>query len=136
MSPSCPSLTLTTDASKRGWGGSPAGSAHIRALVPESACHHINVLELWAVQLTLRCLTHLVQGQFVTIQLDNIIVVQYLNKQGRTRSPFLCQEIASVLVWCERRHIRLRGEDVPGADNLIVDALSRGGPQLAATKCA
>ena len=85
--PPISNLTLTTDASKRGWGAHLLGHHVSGRWSMSQARHHINVLELWAVHLALRHLTSLVQGQFVTVQSDNMTVVQYLNKQGGTRSP-------------------------------------------------
>jgi hypothetical protein len=39
-----------------------------------------------------------------------------------------------LLAWCESRHISLLGENLPGEDNQLADALSRGGVQSSAFK--
>ena len=132
--PRCPSLTLTTDASKKGWGAHLLGHRLSGFWSPFQARHHINVLELWAVHLALRGLSFLVKGQCVMVRSDNMTVVSYLNKQGGTRSPSLCRETVSLLCWCEKRQIELKAEHVPGLENHLADALSRGGPQSISAK--
>ncbi len=127
--PPTPSLILTTDASKVGWGAHLL-ERHLSGLwSPHQAQYHINILELWAVHLALRQLGPRVKGRFILVRTDNMSVVAYLNKEGGTRSPSLCQQVIRLLTWCQERGIRLRGEHVPGVDNLVADALSRGGPQ-------
>ncbi len=124
-----PMDTLTTDASKRGWG------AHFRSIRMAGrwsrvqARFHINLLELWAVFLALRFLGPRVRGLPITVRCDNMTVVTYLNKEGGTRSPLLCKETIKLLLWCHKRGISLHAEHLPGVDNTIADALSRLGSQ-------
>ena len=96
--------------------------------------YHINILELRAVFLTLRRLLHVVRGRLVLVRTDNTAVAAYLNRQGGTRSPSLCREVIRLLAWCESREISLMGEHVPGVDNQVADALSRGVVQPTASR--
>ena len=83
---------LTTDASKRGYGG------HLENLICQGTWSvqqktlHINCLELEAVYLSVQHFLPQLRGQNVLIRSDNTTVVQYINKQGGTRSPRLCYQ--------------------------------------------
>lgn len=121
-----PNVVITTDASKFGWG------AHLLDIQvsgvwsrSQRRCH-INLLELWAVFLALRRFRRQVIGQSVLVRSDNISVVTYLNRQGGTHSPSLCKQVVFLLAWCETRSIFLKGVHVPGVENVLADALSRG----------
>ena len=50
---------------------------------------HMNVLELWAVHLTLLHLEQEIFGQTVLIEFDNMATVLYINKQGEIVSKTL-----------------------------------------------
>ena len=129
-----PTRTLTTDASKKGWGSHMLHYRLSGVWSPFQSKLHINILELRAVFLSLRRLLHLVRGETVLVRTDNMAVATYLNKQGGTRSPSLCKELIRLLQWCETKEISLIGEHLPGEDNQIADALSRGGVQSSTSK--
>ena len=119
------SSTLTTDASKTGWGAhfkdiqlSGTWSANI-------ARHHINILELSAIHLALKKLLPRLQNKMVTVCCDNMSVVSYINKGGGTRSRFLCLQVVKLLKWCLRHHITLHAIHLLGEDNVLADSLSR-----------
>ena len=57
---------------------------------------------------------------------DNFTVVQYVNRQGGTRSATLCCLTWSLLQWCEQNGIRLSARHLAGESNSLADALSRG----------
>lgn len=48
LSPALPSVAITTDASRSGWGAS-WGANHLAGCWPQLVCDHINVLELRAI---------------------------------------------------------------------------------------
>ncbi len=128
--PAIPSSTLTTDASKAGWG------AHWRNIQLSGtwsrsiARHHINSLELWAIHLALRRLRKHVKGQTVLVRCDNMSVVMYINRNGGVRSQTLCLQTVRLLQWCHRHEITLRAAHLPGAENKLADALSRKASQI------
>ena len=129
--PGCPftsrasSCTLTTDASKTGWGGHFRDIQMSGLWTTNVAKNHINTLELWAVHLALRRIRHLVKGHKVTVECDNMTVVSYLNRQGGTKSRTLCTQTLQVLRWCQRHDIEILAVHLPGEDNTLADALSR-----------
>ena len=123
--PTPPTLTLTTDASKQGWGAHLLHHRLSGLWSHAQARYHSNVLELWAVHLALRQLRPLVRGKKVAVRSDNMTVVCYVNKQGGTRSVLLCKEVTKLLRWCRRWDISIVASHVPGMDNTLADALSR-----------
>ena len=125
-----PSSTLTTDASKAGWGAHWRNIQLSGTWSPSLAQHHINLLELWAIHLALRRLRRHLRGQTVLIKCDNMSVVMYINKQGGVRSRSLCLQTVRLLQWCHRHDIVLRAAHLPGAENKLADALSRKSSQI------
>ena len=123
--PALADFTLTTDASKQGWGAHLLSYRLSGLWSATQARRHINVLELWAVFLPLRRLRHLVRGKKVAVRSDNQTVVSYINKQGGTKSPSLCLEVCKLLTWCRRWDISLIASFLPGQDNTLADRLSR-----------
>ena len=127
-----PSITLTSDASKSGWG------AHLLTLrtagrwSAAQSRRHINVLDLWAIFLALHLWVPWLKGKTVLVRCDNLTVVTYINKEGGTRSPSLCRETLKLLKWCKDWDITLVACHVPGVDNVLADALSRRGTQIKA----
>ena len=124
FAPLPPASTLTTDASKAGWG------AHWRDIQLSGtwsplAKKHINLLELWAIHLALRRLRHHLKGTTVLVKCDNMSVVMYINKRGGVRSRSLCLQTILLLKWCQRYQITLQAAHLPGAENKLADALSR-----------
>ena len=67
-----------------------------------------------------------VAGRSVLVQSDNTTVVAYINRQGGTRSPQLCYLSWEMFHWLIRNKVDLRATHVPGVENSLADALSRG----------
>ena len=120
-----PSSTLTTDASKSGWGAH-WGKIQMSGIWPKAlAKKHINLLELWAIHLALRKLKNHLRNQTVLIRCDNMSVVMYINKRGGVRSRELCLQTVQLLYWCDRHQISIQAAHIPGAENKLADSLSR-----------
>lgn len=122
-----PTWTIETDASLFGWGASLRESAIFASgqWSAEEKKLHINLLELKAVEEALRQWEDVVKGCLVLVRSDNTTTVQYLNRQGGTRSPSLAMSTFRLLMWCRERQITVRAEHIPGRLNLVPDALSR-----------
>jgi len=124
--PALPDCTITTDASKAGWGAAwdarrVAGTWNIT-----EASLHINILEMKAVLLALREWAPLLRGRTVALLADNKTVVAYLTKEGGTRSDSLmavCRQVFGIL---DRWNVSLRPAYLKGIANTAADALSRG----------
>ena len=61
---------------------------------------HISWLELQVVWLTLKHFLPQSGGAALEVLSDNATTVAYINKEGRTLSPFLCQLAFQVSTWC------------------------------------
>ncbi|CAC5406579.1 unnamed protein product [Mytilus coruscus] len=83
-------ITITTDASKTGYGGVMDKKIFQGEWSVSESKKHINYLELEAVVLTIKHFLNYLIGKSVLIRSDNTTVVQYINKQGGTKSPQLC----------------------------------------------
>lgn len=125
LEPWGPSILVFTDASHFGWGGHVGEVTARGHWSPEEKKAHINLLEMWAVDRTLRELSHLLAGQHVALATDNTTVLAYLKNQGGTRSPSLSQAAARILFWCRRMRIKLSVRHLAGKRNVLADALSR-----------
>ena len=126
FSPPPSTLTLTTDASRSGWGA-VLPPHHVSGLwSSQDSLLHINSLELRAVFLALQNLEPHVLDRSILVLSDNTTVVAYINHQGGTHSPSLCRLALDLWHWCLQRRIHLSASHIPGEDNLLADFLSRG----------
>ena len=91
------SITVTTDASRLGWGGHCLGNAAFGDWPRADTLSHINVLEFLAVLLSLRSFLPLLRRRTVLIRTDNVTVAAYINKQGGTHSTRL--NALAALLW-------------------------------------
>ncbi|XP_064415368.1 mitochondrial import receptor subunit TOM5 homolog isoform X4 [Latimeria chalumnae] len=123
--PEEPSWILTTDASLRGWEAFLGGKMVQGLWSKEESNLHINLLELRAVRLPLASLLSKVRGSMVLLRTDTTTVVSYINKQGGTKSPSLCQETELLWNWALSHQVRLRAVHLAGKDNILADAVSR-----------
>ena len=64
-------ITITSDASKQGWGAATNDSSTEGLWTAEEAKEHINFLEMLAVFFALKSLSTLVHGKHVKVMVDN-----------------------------------------------------------------
>ena len=122
-----PSIVVTTDASKKGWGAVMMGQeAAGQWSLDESEQQHINVLELKAGLFGLKSLCKNMKDTAIMLRMDNSTAVAYVNKMGGSKSEacdFVAKEIWN---WGIERNIWLTASHIPGINNGIADGLSRG----------
>lgn len=82
-------VTITMDASLRGWGSKIMDRAVNSVWSQKMSRLYINVLELQANFLVLKHLLHHRKGRHVLVKSDNLEVVAYINRQGETQSQQL-----------------------------------------------
>ena len=100
-------LTLFSDASLEGWGGTDGTSNVGGRWTDDGSPVHINVLELHAAKLTLLALAPSVSHSHICLMLDNTTAAAYIDKMGGLHSP-TCSEIAlSIWHWAKDRNIWL-----------------------------
>lgn len=127
-----------TDASLTGANGSPCIGAwlhggyfsfsyqELRAMfddVPEVS-DDINVWELYAVVVCCRLYKDYLAGKHWRVRSDNTAVVGWLMK-GAARSPQVSKWLCEMMSLCLSFGFRLTAKHIPGAANLMADALSR-----------
>ena len=120
------SKIITTDASKQGYGGHMESQLFQGTWSMRESRMHINWLELKAVYLTLRHFLPQLKGYTVLIRSDNTTVVQYIAKEGGTRSPRLCYLTWDIWQLARANNIILKSAHVAGVLNVLADRLSRG----------
>ena len=128
-----PELVVTTDASTEGWGGHSLLEGEHKLFSglwsqKERRLCHINLLELRAIKLTLLRLAPYLTGRVVKLECDNTTAVNYVNKQGGTRSATLCREAVELHHWLFDRDISVVAVHRPGVNNELADFLSRNRP--------
>jgi ribonuclease HI len=117
--------TLQTDASMSGWGAC-LGTQIVQGIWSDSQKRlHINCLEMEAVFLALKKFIHVLRGQKVLIRTDNTTVVQYVNKQGGTKSPSLCIQVWNLWQFAIENKVQLKAAHIAGNLNILPDQLSR-----------
>ena len=125
ISPPLPTVWLTSDASKTGWGGSFENNLQASGFWAQLDKElGINCLELMAGLYTLQSFEELVSGEIAALGMDNTTAVSYINKQGGGVQHLntITQRIWN---WCLQRDIYVRAYYLPGTENTTADTLSR-----------
>ena len=126
--PFCPeasSKILTTDASKQGYGGHLENHICQGTWSKEEQKMHINHLELKAVHLSFQKFLPHLKGHSVLVRSVNTTVVQYLNRQGGTKSPQLCLLTWNLLQLAIKNNVTIKAAHIIGRLNVLADSLSR-----------
>ncbi|WAQ94142.1 hypothetical protein MAR_006613 [Mya arenaria] len=120
-----PVISLTTDASSKGWGAVCEDNSGQWTIAEASFKDNINYLELNAVLLGLKAYTLCLRENHVRVRVDNSTAVAYINHMGGggggTRSK-QCNDIArGIWEYAYQHNIWLTAEHVPGKDNYLAD---------------
>lgn len=118
-------IVMTTDASNKGYGGHVNGQMFQGTWSEKEKNLHINCLEMEAVIKCLVHFLHLLENQCVLIRCDNSTVVQYINKQGGTRSVQTCYLAWKLWQIAIKHNVQLKAAHVAGHLNVLADNLSR-----------
>ncbi|KAK6011055.1 reverse transcriptase [Ostertagia ostertagi] len=120
-----PDITITTDASKAGWGAMCNGRGTGGRWTEQEAARHINVLELQAAFFGLQAFGNQWRDTSVLLEMDNTSAISYLKRRGGTTSEELSDLAQQIGSWCWERRIRLLATHRPGEQNLLADTESR-----------
>ena len=117
-------LEIYTDASLTGWGVFCNGEkAH--GWWENSNSDHINVLELKAAFLGLRCFARDKRNCQILMRIDNTTAISYINKMGGIQYENLNNCARTIWQWCERRKIHIFASYISSKDNVYADLESR-----------
>ena len=120
-----PSSTLTTDASRTGWGAvfettSTGGSWSTR-----EKSFHINYLELLAVFMGLQTFCKSLRNTHIRLLIDNTTAIAVLNHMGTSHSDPCNRLGKEIWEWCITRNIWISAAHIPGSQNITADLESR-----------
>ena len=115
---------IFSDASTSGWGAVCAGEKAHGFWDREERKMHINLLELTAAFLALRCFAGNDRNCQILLRIDNITAIAYINKLGGVKFPHLNEVTKQIWEWCIERDIWIFAEYVASRDN-IADSESR-----------
>lgn len=120
-----PDLTITSDASKLGWGGEMNGMTTQGQWSLEESHLHINILEMRAAEYLVKAFTQDKRDIHCHLRLDNKSCVAQINKMGGTRSRPLFEALSSLWGYCLQKGITVTAEHLPGKLNTVADYQSR-----------
>jgi hypothetical protein len=126
------SITIVTDASTVGWGGTVKDNPVRGIWTEEEKKLHINCLEMLGVKRTLEHTHVSLRGKHLALHTDNTTVKAYLLKQGGTVSSALNKITAEVWQEICRLNATLSVDHISGTLNVLADRLSRPGQVLQA----
>ena len=120
-----PSHTLTTDASRTGWGAVYNNDSTGGTWKTDELIHHINYLELFAAFLGLKTFCKHLRDTHIRLRIDNTTAIAVINHMGTSHSAN-CNKLAkSIWDWCVTRNIWLSAIHIPGIENVTADKESR-----------
>lgn len=117
--------TLTTDASRRGWGAHIDQQFFQGLWGPLEKERSSNYRELSAILQALQVSRDLLVGSHVQVQSDNSTTVAYINRQGGTKSRGLMDLTFQIFSFAEENLLSLSAVFLAGRKNLRADFLSR-----------
>ena len=123
--PPAPTLFITTDACKTGWGAVCESQRTNGRWSDSEGTQHINVLELKAAFLALKAFLKNQSHKVVYLRMDKTTAVAHVNNKGGTHSPCLLTLTLELWHWCLERNIMISAQHVPGKLNTIADSESR-----------
>ena len=118
-------ITITSDASKQGWGAATSDSSTVGLWTAEEAKEHVNFLEMLAVLFALKSFRTLTHGIHVKVMVDNTATESTINQMGTSHSPKLNKLTNDIWDWCIEQHIWLTMARIPGCENVEADKESR-----------
>ena len=117
--------TITTDASKLMYGDHLDNQFVQGRWNIQQQNWHINLLEMEAIFLTMTHFLPQINQKSVLIKLENMTCVQYINRQGGTRSSKLCMKTWKIWNLAIQNQMILKAVHICGRDNVLADQLSR-----------
>lgn len=118
-------LELYTDASLSGWGCFSQGEKAHGWWTNVDKDKHINLLELEAVFLGLKCFARCLSNVNILIRCDNTTAISCLNRMGSVQHQHLNFITRKIWHWCESRNIWIFASYISSQDNFEADRESR-----------
>ena len=119
-----PNITVTSDASKKGWGAEHNGETTGGLWNQEESLLHINILELKAALFAIKTFCKNVTHSSIIIRSDNSTTVAHINHKGSVKSD-AHSILREIWLWCLENNNFLTATFLPGAQNDQADFQSR-----------
>ena len=100
-------ITITSDASKQGWGAATSDSSTGGLWTAEEATEHTHFLEMLAVLFALKSFRTLTHGKHVKVMVDNTSTESTIKQMGTRHAPKLNKLTKDIWDWCIEQHIWL-----------------------------
>jgi hypothetical protein len=121
-----PSVTITSDASKLGWGAWCTDNRSTSGFwSPKEVDLGINYLELKAAWFGLKIFARQRFSTLVVLRMDNRTAIAHINRFGGTKSSELNTLARKIFRFLEERDLDVRAEHISGKANVLADDLSR-----------
>ena len=120
-------ITMTTDASKTGWGCSLGGIPTGGSWEPGESEKHINWLKVKAILLSLKSFVDHISKKHVKILSDNTTAVCCINHMGTSHSQEINFLVTEIWELCIKHNVWITVAHIPGKQNVIADFESRRG---------
>ena len=125
LSRNAPIVTLTTDASKLGWGAVLDTQSTAGLWSSTESQNHINYLELLVVFLGLKTFFSSLHDCHIRLMIDNTTAVAVINHMGTSHSSPLNKLTKEIWLWCIPRNIWLSAAHIAGKCNIQAELESR-----------
>ena len=119
--------TMTTDASKTGWGCSLGSISTGGSWDCGESEKHINWLEVKAILFSLKSFVDHICQKHVKILSDNTTAVCCINPMGTSHSREINSLVTEIWDFCIRNNIWITVAHIPGKQNVVADFESRRG---------
>lgn len=118
-------LEIFTDASLSGWGVMCNGERSNGFWdATESRCH-INLLELKAAFIGLKCFARNKYNSEILLRIDNTVAISYINRMGGIQYTHLNYITRNIWEWCEERRLYIFASYIKSKENVEADEESR-----------
>ncbi|XP_030765284.1 uncharacterized protein LOC115889439 [Sitophilus oryzae] len=118
-------LEIFTDSSLSGWGAVCKGEKTHGWWASSDRNSHINILELKAIYLGLKCFTRFLKNCHILIRCDNTTAVACVNRMGSIQHNILNNMTRKIWEFCEQRNNYIFASYIQSSENIEADAESR-----------
>lgn len=118
-------LEIFSDALLTGWGIACNGKRSSGFWSTSEAINHINLLELRAAFIGLKCFASDLRNKEILLRIDNMTAISYINRMGGIQYVHLNDFTRDIWRWCEERKLYIFASYIKSKDNVEADEESR-----------
>lgn len=118
-------LEIFSDASLTGWGVMCNRERSHGFWDSEEIKCHINLLELRAAFIGLKCFAREIRNSEILLRIDNTVAIAYINRMGGIQFTHLNKIARDIWRWCEERQLYIFASYIKSKENVEADEESR-----------